>query len=176
MASRRVVALKTSPSFSMLWAIQRSASFPALAMYIPAPIRFARRRTQRHQWLELMKDFWHFACHLRWLDFEDPWMSHTFLFGDASVIKKRGRRSRCRLSFPFCFVNLCLSLGSLKAVISHCLIHPFPMLSSAWIADPSVATPAQGKIRKRPVHGVANWLELRLARGWSNLNIYIFIE
>ena len=41
----------------------------------------------------------------------------------------------------------------------------FPHAVSAWIADPSVATPAQGKIRKRPVHGVAKWLELRLARG-----------
>ena len=60
-------------------------------------------------------------------------------------------------------------------MIPCCLIHPFLMLSTAWIADPSVATPAQGKIRKRPVHGVAKWLELRLARGLIQSK-YIYIN
>ena len=91
---------------------------------------------------------------------------------------KRGRRSRCRLSFFFHLLFLFLKFGEFESsdpLMSH---SSFPHAVSAWIADPSVATPAQGKIRKRPVHGVAKWLELRLARGLIQskyIYIYLFI-
>ena len=78
---------------------------------------------------------------------------------------KRGRRSRCRLSFFFHLLFLFLKFGEFESSDPLMFHSSFPHAVSAWIADPSVATPAQGKIRKRPVHGVAKWVELRLARG-----------